>query len=110
MNWIINIIIRALILLITSSIIPGFRINSYMTALIVALVLGILNTFLKPVLLFFTFPLNILSLGLFTFIINAILLILSSKLVEGFKIDSFMTAILASIVISIMSVILNRLI
>lgn len=100
-------IIRVLILLLTSYFVPGFKIDSYVTAFLVALVLGILNMFVKPILVFFTLPATVLSLGLFMFVINALLLMLTASLVRGFQISSFGTAIIASIVITILSSILN---
>lgn len=100
-------IIRTLILLITAYIVPGFKIDSYVTAFLVALVLGVLNMFVKPILVLFTLPATVLTLGLFLFVINALLLILAASLVRGFQISSFGTAIVASIVITILSTLLN---
>ncbi|MBI2611559.1 phage holin family protein [Candidatus Gottesmanbacteria bacterium] len=100
-------IIKAFILLITTRLVPGFTIDSWLTALVVALVLGILNTVLKPILVLLTLPATILTLGLFMFVINAVLLILTSKFVTGFQIESFGTAIIASIVISLLSLLVN---
>jgi len=100
-------IIRTLILLLTAYFVPGFKINSYTSAFAVALVLAVLNMFVKPILLLLTLPATILTLGLFMFVINAILLIIASKLVPGFEIDSFFTAIVASIVITIISSLVN---
>lgn len=96
-------IVRAFVLLVTAYLVPGFHIDSYITALVVALVLGLLNLLVKPILIFLTLPATILTLGLFIFVVNALLLMLASAFVKGFKIDSFFTAIIASIVISILS-------
>ena len=100
-------IIRTLILLLTAYFVPGFKIDSYTSAFAVAFVLAVLNMLVKPILLLLTLPATILSLGLFLFVINAILLIIASKLVPGFEIDSFFTAIVASIVITIISSLVN---
>ncbi len=100
-------IIRTLILLVTAYIVPGFNIDSYITAFVVAIVLGILNMFVKPVLVFFTLPATIFTLGLFLFVINAMLLMLAASLVHGFQVESFLTAIIASIVITVLSTVLN---
>lgn len=100
-------IIRTLILLVTAYIVPGFKIDSYTTAFVVALVLGILNMLVKPILVLFTLPATILTLGLFLFVVNALLLMLAVSFVSGFQINSFTTAIIASIVITILSSILN---
>ena len=103
-------IVRAFVLLITTYVVPGFRIESFTTALVVAAVLAILNLLLKPILVILTLPATILTLGLFMFVINAILLLITSNIVGGFKIDSFMTAILASIVITVVSSLINLII
>ena len=110
MKFLIDLLIRALVLLLTTYIVPGFHIDSYTTAVIVALVLAILNLLVKPLLVLLTLPVTIVTLGLFYFVINAVLLIIASKVIDGFRIDSFGTAILASIVIAVLSSILNTLI
>lgn len=110
MKFAIDLSVRALVLLLTASVVPGFKIDSYTTAVIVALVLAILNLLVKPLLVILTLPVTIITLGLFYFVINAILLALAAKFVDGFKIESFGVAILASIVITIISSILNLLI
>lgn len=107
MKLIADWIVRALVLLVTAYLVPGFKIESVSTALIVALVLGILNLLIKPLLIILTLPLNILTLGLFTFVINALLLLIASNLVRGFHVSSLFTAIIASIVISIVSAIIS---
>lgn len=96
-------LVKAAILLLTAYFVPGFRIESFWTALIVVLVIGLLNIFLKPLLLFLTLPINILTLGLFTFVVNAVLLYIATLFVPGFKIDSFVTAIVAAFVIAIIN-------
>ena len=110
MKFLVDLLIRALVLLLTAYLIPGFKIDSYTTAVIVALVLAILNILVKPLLIILTLPVTILTLGLFYFVINAILLAIAAKFIDGFKIDSFTTAIIASIVIAIISSLLNLII
>lgn len=100
-------ITRTLILLVTAYIVPGFKIDSYVTAFLVALVLGVLNMFVKPILVIFTLPATIFTLGLFLFVINALLLMLAASFVRGFQINSFGTAIFASIIITVLSTLLN---
>ncbi len=107
MKFIVELLIKAFILLVTTRLVPGFTIDSWTTALIVALVLALLNTFIKPILVLLTLPATILSLGLFLFIINAILLMIAASFVNGFTVDSFMTALVASVVITLLSLILN---
>lgn len=110
MKLLVELIIRMIVLLITAYVVPGFHIDSYSTALVVALVLGILNMLLKPLLVLFTLPATILSFGLFLFVINAILLLIASHFVKGFRIDSFLSAIIAAIVISVVSSVLSSII
>ena len=102
-------ITRALVLLVTAYSVPGFKIDSTATAFVVAAVLGILNLLLKPFLVLLTLPATILTLGLFMFVINALLLLIASNVIRGFHIDSFVTAIIASLVISLVSSLLNLL-
>ena len=103
-------IIRAFVLLVTTYVVPGFKIDSFTTALVVALVLAVLNVLVKPILVLFTLPATILTLGLFLFVINAILIIIVSGFVKGFHVNSFTTAIFASVVITVVSTLVNLLI
>lgn len=96
---IINWLLSALAILVVANVVPGFVINNFTTALIVALVLGILNALVKPILLILTLPVNILTLGLFTFIINAVLIYLASRLVSGFTLSGFGPALIAAILL-----------
>ena len=106
-----GIIIRWLVLtfaiIITSYILDGIQITGFFSALLAAAILGILNAFFRPILLILTLPINILSLGLFTFIINAVLLMMVSGVISGFKIQGFWYALLGSLLISIVSWLLN---
>lgn len=101
MKLVAELLIKAFVLLVTASIVPGFHIQSYGSAIVVAIVLAVLNVLLKPMLLLLTLPITILSLGLFTFVINAVLLLIATYFVKGFAIDSFWSAIVASVVITI---------
>lgn len=87
---------------------PGVHIESFTTALAVAVVLGVLNVIIKPILFILTLPVTILTLGLFMFVINAFLIILTSKLVPGFIVDSFWWALLYSILISLISAFIRK--
>ena len=97
LNWIVS----AMVIFSVAYILPGIHIADFTTAFVVALVLGIINAILKPVLLMLTLPINILTLGLFTFILNAILILLVGSIVPGFKIDGFLWALIFGIVLSI---------
>ena len=106
---IIRWVLFALALLFTAWITPGISFAGFMSALWAALVMGIVNIFIRPLLILLTLPINILTLGLFTFIINALMLLLVAKLVAGFAVDGFLAALLGSIVLSILSMFINRL-
>ena len=84
-------------------LIDGIRVNGLPSAILAAAVLGILNAFFRPVLLLLTLPLNILTLGLFTFAINAILLMMASGVISGFEVDGFGSALLGALFISAVS-------
>lgn len=99
----------ALAIIVTAYLLPGVRIESFLTALVTAVVLGIINSILKPILLFLTLPINILTLGLLTFVINAFLVLLASQIVPGFKVDGFWWALAFSVVLSLVNTILGNL-
>lgn len=95
-------------LLLTAVIVPGIGFTDFSTALLAAFVMGLVNIFVRPIILIFTLPLNLLTLGLFTFVINALMLLLVSKIVAGFIISGFLAALLGSIVLSLISLFINR--
>lgn len=105
-----RLLINALAFYITAYIIPGFTIGGWTTLLVISVVWGILSVVVKPILLILTLPINILTLGLFTFVINAVVLLITSRIVPGFTIDGFGTALLAAVVLSILNGFLTRLI
>ena len=105
-----SLLINAIAVFVTAKILPGVYIDSFVTALVVAIVLGVINTFLKPVLLLLTLPVTILTLGLFTFVINALLVLLAATLVSGFHVKNFLWALLFSLVLSLVNSILQSLV
>lgn len=105
----VNLIVSVIAVLISAYILPGVKVDGFLTAVVVAVVLGAINMFIRPVLLLLTFPLTVLSLGLFTFVINALMVILVSNLVPGFVVSGFWYALLFSLVLSIVSSFLNSL-
>lgn len=111
---VINILFKWLILtssiMITSYLIDGIWIADISSAFLAAAVLGVLNLFLRPIAIILTLPLNILSLGLFTFAINALMLIITSETISGFEVDGFWAAVIGSFIISIISWVINTLI
>ena len=102
----VNIIIHAVIVLVLAMVLPGVNVSGFGSASIVAVLLAIINVILRPIHLFFTLPLNILTLGLFTFVIDAIILLLVSGLVPGFTISGFGSALLLAIILSIINFVL----
>ncbi len=110
MGLLISLLLNTLALIITAYIVPGFHVDTFTSALLAAIVLGVINTFIKPVLLFLTLPLTVVTLGLFIFVVNAIVLRLTTLVVPGFVVDSWMAAILGAIVLSIASTILSMLV
>lgn len=97
-----------LAVLLVAYILPGVSIDNLVTAIVAAAVLGILNAFIRPTLVFLTFPITILTLGLFSIIINAFLVILASVLVPGFAVTNFWWALLFSILLSLVNGLFHR--
>jgi putative membrane protein len=91
----------------TSYLLDGIRVSGFLPAVFAAAILGILNAFFRPIALLLTLPINILSLGLFTFIINALMLKMASAVIPGFDVYGFWTAIFGSLLISLFSWLLN---
>ena len=104
----INWIVSAMVIFSVAYILPGVKVSDFTSALVVALVLGIINALLKPILLILTLPINILTLGLFTFILNALLILLVSNIVAGFKVDGFFAALIFAIVLSIANTVVHN--
>lgn len=103
LRWIIN----ALALLIVANVVPGFEVGGFFSALIAALVLGFVNATVRWVLIFLTLPINILTLGLFTFVINAAMILLVSSIVKGFDVANFTTALVAAVILWLISLLAN---
>lgn len=106
MAFLIHWLIRAVAVVLTAYLLPGVRLSGFAAALITAAVLALINTFIRPLLLLLTLPFNILTLGLFTFVINALLIMLTSALVPGFTVDGFVTALIFSLVLAIVNFLL----
>ena len=107
MSYIFSLLITALAVVVTAYLLPGVTIKNYGSAIIVALLIGLVNSFIRPIMVFLTFPITILTLGLFLFVINALMIILVSKLVPSFKVNGFLSALIFSIVLSIINSILH---
>lgn len=107
MNIILRIILSTFAVLITSYLLPGVKIDSVYTAIFVAVLLGFLNNILRPILVYVTIPATVFTLGLFLFVINAAMVMLCSKLINGFVVEGFWSAVFFSIILSFISSLLN---
>jgi putative membrane protein len=109
MGLLISILINGAAVFITAYFLPGVKVDSFVSAIIVAIVLGVVNFIVKPILHLLTLPITILTLGLFSFVINALMILLVDFLVSGFHVDNFWAALLFSLVLSLVSSLLHSL-
>ncbi len=107
MRWLLHWIVNAVVLLVVAHFVPGFNISSFGSAMFAVVIIGIVNATLGLFLKFVTFPLSILTLGLFVFVIDAIVLWLSSKLVPGFSITGFGPAFIAALILALIQMLLG---
>ncbi|MCK5678295.1 MAG: phage holin family protein [Flavobacteriaceae bacterium] len=110
MNFILRMLLSAAAVLLIANFLTGVHVDNYTVAIIVALVLGFLFAFLKPLLVILTLPITIVTLGFFLLVINTIIILLANKLVTGFSVDGFWWAMLFSILLSIVQSFLHSLI
>ncbi|HET9054770.1 MAG TPA: phage holin family protein [Cyclobacteriaceae bacterium] len=101
MNWILRFLLSSVAVMLTAYLLPGAHATSFWTAMIVALVLSLVNIFVKPLLILFTIPVTILTMGLFLLVINALMIMLTDYLVQGFQVDGFWWALLFSLILSL---------
>ena len=107
-NFVIRLFVNALALGAAAWLLDGIQLSGeFFDVLLVALVFGLLNAVLKPILLIFSFPLLVLTLGLFALVVNAVMLLLTARILDDFTVAGFWTAVLGSIVISIVTMILG---
>lgn len=109
MRLIIRLAVNVFALFVVEYLVPGFHLSGIWAAVVAAVAIGIVNTFIKPILQLIALPISILTLGIGAFLINVALLYGTSMLVPGFTIDSFLTAIIASIVLSLVTWFLHKL-
>ncbi|MDO1502469.1 phage holin family protein [Winogradskyella maritima] len=102
MKLIIRLLLNALAVFILAHVLDGVAVDGYVGAIIVAVVLAILNLLVKPILVILTLPVTIVTLGLFLLVINALIILLADKLIDGFAVSGFWTAILFSVLLSIL--------
>ncbi|UKM64997.1 phage holin family protein [Flavobacteriaceae bacterium GSB9] len=109
MNLILRLLLNAVAVFVLAYALSGVHVDSYLTAFIVALVLAVLNLLVKPILVIFTLPATILTLGLFLLVINAVIILLADQLISGFSVDNFWWALFFSVLLSILQSILHSL-
>ena len=110
MNFLIRWLLNTAALLIVSKIMNSIEIDGFVTALVAAAILGIINTFLRPVLILLTLPINILTFGLFTLVINGLVFYLAGNIVEGFYIADFWSAFWGALIFSLINILITSLI
>ena len=103
-NWLIS----SLIVIVAAYLLPGVHVESFVTALVVALVLGVLNLLIRPLIILLTLPITLVTFGLFLVVINALMLLLTDAIVPGFTIDGFWWAVLYSILVTFINILLQR--
>ncbi|HEX9514385.1 MAG TPA: phage holin family protein [Puia sp.] len=108
MNFLLRILVTAVVAFGLSAVLHGIHIDTFRTALLLSVVLAILNALLKPVLIILTLPITILTFGLFLFVINAGIVLVAGKFVDGFRVDGFGWALLFSLLLSILTSILYK--
>ena len=109
MSFFLQWLVSGAAIIITAYLLPGVALTGFMAALVTALVLGLVNAVIRPLLILLTLPLNILTLGLFTLVINALLIMLAASIVPGFAVQGFWWALLFGIVLAIVNFALSPL-
>jgi putative membrane protein len=108
MSFLSRLVVSALAVIVTSLILPGVHIDTAITGILVAAVLALLNALIKPLLIILTIPITIVTLGLFLLVINAGIILLVSKIVPGFYVEGFWTALFFSIILSLVTSVFNN--
>jgi putative membrane protein len=107
MKWVVKLLLNSLALIIADALVAGFAIRGFFSAMLAALVLGFVNTLIRPVLIILTLPITLFTLGLFIFIINGLAFLIASWLVPGFTVYGFWGAFWGAMITSIVSWVLN---
>ncbi|MFC5270316.1 phage holin family protein [Adhaeribacter terreus] len=107
MGFIIKLLLTGVAVVLSSYILPGVHVSGFGSALILALVLAILNAIIRPILVLLTIPITFITLGLFLLIINALIILLAEAIVPGFQVDGFLWALIFSIILSIITAIID---
>jgi len=107
MKLLIKLLLNAIAVFVLAEVLNGVDVDNYITSLIVVVLISVLNILVKPILVILTLPVTILTLGLFLFVINAVIILLADKLIDGFRVDGIWTAILFSILLCILQSLLH---
>lgn len=107
-NILLRWIVYALIIVFVSWIIPGIEVDNFISAMLVCIIMALINTFIKPFLQIITLPVTIITFGLFTFVINALMLMLAGWIAPGFEVEGFVSALLGSLLLSLLSLGVRR--
>ncbi|WP_109435554.1 MULTISPECIES: phage holin family protein [Aquimarina] len=107
MNFLLKLILSAVAVIVLAKILPGVGVDSYVSALIVALVLAILNSIVKPILVILTLPATVITLGLFLLVINAAIILLADYFISGFSVNGWLWALIFSVLLSVFQSILH---
>jgi putative membrane protein len=107
MNFLLKLLVKSLAVVLVAYLLPGVHVNSVLTAVVVAAVLSFLDSVVKPVMIFLTIPVTILSLGFFLLVINAFMVMIADYFITGFKVDGFFQALVFSVVLWLVSMILQ---
>lgn len=110
MKLLIKLLLNGLAVYATAALLPGIAVEGYFAAVIVAIVLAILNTFLKPILVVTTIPITLFTLGLFLVVIDALIIMLAGWMLDGFTVNGFWWALLGSLILAIITSILEKLV
>lgn len=106
-RFLLTWLITAVALMITANLVPGFLVKSFVAALVAAVILGLVNAIIRPILVILTLPITIVTLGLFMFVINALTIWLAGNITSGFIVTGFVPALVGSIVLTIVASVLN---
>ena len=107
--WHVRLIVRTLAVFFTAYLVPGVEVDGFTTAIWVAVVLGILNATVKPLLILFTLPLTLITMGIFLLVINGLVVVLADRWIDGFELRDFTAAVVMSVVVSVLSAVMERL-
>jgi putative membrane protein len=110
MNLIVRLVLSALALLLTAAVVPGIHASGFVAALVAAVALALVNGFLRPILVFLTFPITVVTFGLFLLVINAGMLLLVGNVVTGFSVHGWAAALVGSLVLWLCSLAINRIV